>query len=98
MPPFVELTQKAGAAIRAARPDANMVLCAEDCWPHLQAELTSGIGTAGNVIAIHPYCHGQPRPEREWFFRDGGAELRRLSQANGGPRARRDHGGRLDHL
>ena len=38
------------------------------------------------MIAIHPYCHGQPRPEREWFFRDGGAELRRLSRANGGPK------------
>jgi hypothetical protein len=85
VPPFVEMTQKAAAAIRAAKPDANIILCAEDCWSHLQAELTSGIGTAGNVIAIHPYCHGQPRPEREWFFRDGGNELRQLSRNNGGP-------------
>jgi hypothetical protein len=37
------------------------------------------------VIAIHPYCHGQPRPEREWFFRDGGEQLRQLSRGNGGP-------------
>jgi hypothetical protein len=85
VPPFVEMTKKAGAAIRAVHPDANVVLCAEDCWPHIQAELAEGIGTAGNVIAIHPYCHGQPRPEREWFFRDGGRELRQLSKANGGP-------------
>ena len=85
VPPFVELTQKAGAALRAARPDANIVLCAEDSWSNLQAELKSGIGTAGNVIGIHPYCHGQPRPEREWCFRDRGDELRRLSRANGGP-------------
>jgi hypothetical protein len=86
VPRFVELTKKAGAAIRAARPDATIVLCAEDGWGSLQAELSSRIGTAGDVIAIHPYCHEQPRPEREWFFRDGGAELRRLSRANGGPR------------
>jgi hypothetical protein len=86
VPRFVELTKKAGAAIRVARPDATIVLCAEDGWGSLQAELSSGIGAAGDVIAIHPYCHGQPRPEREWFFRDGGAELRRLSLANGGPK------------
>ena len=82
---FVELSLKAGAAIRSVRPDARIVLCAEDCWPTLQQMLEEGIGPAGNVISIHPYCHGQPRPEREWFLNDGGSALRRLSRAHGGP-------------
>ena len=82
---FVDLSLKAGAAIRAARPDANVVLCAEDVWPTLRQMLAEGIGPAGNVISTHPYCHGQPRPEREWFLNDGGRELRRVSREHGGP-------------
>jgi len=83
--PFVALTKKAGAAIRAVRPDANVILCSEDVWSLLFPMLTSGIGSAGNTISIHPYCHGQPRPEREWFFSDYGRELRNASLTNGGP-------------
>lgn len=47
--------------------------------------LQEGIGPAGNVISIHPYCHGQPRPEREVFLRDGVKELRQTSREHGGP-------------
>lgn len=83
--PFVALTKKAGDAIRAVRPDANVILCSEDVWSLLSAMLTSGIGSAGNTISIHPYCHRQPRPEREWFFSDYGRELRAVSLTNGGP-------------
>ena len=82
---FVELSRKAGAAIREVRPEATVVLCAEDCWPTLKQMLEEGIGPAGHVISVHPYCHGQPRPEREWFFSDGGRELRSVSRAHGGP-------------
>jgi len=82
---FVELSLKAGAAIRDAQPEASVVLCAEDVWPTLKQMLTEGIGPAGHVISVHPYCHGQPRPEREWFLNDGGRELRAVSRAHGGP-------------
>jgi len=82
---FVELSLAAGAAIRQAQPEATVVICAEDCWPTLKQMLEEGIGPAGHVLSIHPYCHGQPRPEREWFLADGGHELRGVSAAHGGP-------------
>jgi hypothetical protein len=82
---FVELSLKAGRAIREAQPEATVVLCAEDCWPTLKQMLEEGIGPAGHAVSVHPYCHGQPRPEREWFLADGGSELRAVSRARGGP-------------
>ncbi len=82
---FVELTQKASASIRAVRPDASVIICAEDVWPTLEQMLEKGIGPAGDVISIHPYCHGQPRPEREVFLRDLCGELRQVSRRHGGP-------------
>lgn len=82
---FVDLSLQAGAAIRAVRPEATVVLCAEDVWPTLKQMLEEGIGPAGHVVSVHPYCHGQPRPEREWFLQDGGRELRAVSRAHGGP-------------
>jgi hypothetical protein len=75
----------ADAAIREARPDANIVICSEDVWPVLRQMLHEGIGPAGNVISVHPYCHGQPRPEREVFLKDGFGELRRVSREHSGP-------------
>jgi hypothetical protein len=82
---FVELTLNAGQAIRQVQPDANIIITAEDVWPALKQMLEEGIGPAGNVISIHPYCHGQPRPEREVFLRDGFRELRQVSREHGGP-------------
>jgi hypothetical protein len=83
--PFVELTQKASAAIKAARPDATVITCSEDVWAALAELMKQGICPATEVYAIHPYCHDQPRPEREWFLKDGGRELRELSRKHGGP-------------
>lgn len=82
---FVELTRAAGDAIRAAQPEATVIVGAEDVWPTLRQMLEEGLGPAGHAISIHPYCHGQPRPEREWFLADGGRELRRVSREFGGP-------------
>jgi hypothetical protein len=82
---FVELSLAAGAAIRAVQPEASIAVCAEDYWPTLKQMIIEGIGPAGNVLSIHPYCHGQPRPEREMFLKDNGQELRELSRQHGGP-------------
>ncbi|MGI5924757.1 MAG: sugar-binding protein [Lentisphaeria bacterium] len=82
---FVELSLAAGAAIREVQPEASIAVCAEDYWPTLKQMIEEGIGPAGNVLSIHPYCHGQPRPEREMFLKDGGKELRELSRKHGGP-------------
>lgn len=82
---FVELSLAAGAAIRQVQPKATVAVCAEDCWPTLKQMVEEGIGPAGNVLSIHPYCHGQPRPEREMFLKDDGRELRELSRQHGGP-------------
>jgi len=82
---FVELTRKAGIAIRSVRKDANVIICAEDVWPTLKQMLEEGIGPAGSVISIHPYCHGQPRPEREVFLHDLCRQLRAVSRKHNGP-------------
>ena len=82
---FVELSLAAGAAIREVQPEAIIAVCAEDYWPTLKQMIEEGIGPAGNVLSIHPYCHGQPRPEREMFLKDNGKELRALSRKHGGP-------------
>ncbi|MDD4537482.1 MAG: sugar-binding protein [Lentisphaeria bacterium] len=82
---FVELSLAAGAAIREVQPEATIAVCAEDYWPTLKQMIEEGIGPAGNVLSIHPYCHGQPRPEREMFLKDNGKELRALSRKHGGP-------------
>lgn len=82
---FVELSLAAGAAIRDVQPAASIAVCAEDYWPTLTQMIAEGIGPAGNVLSIHPYCHGQPRPEREMFLKDHGKELRDLSRKHGGP-------------
>jgi hypothetical protein len=85
VPKFVELTRKASATIKAARPDATVITCSEDVWLALAELMKEGICPATEVYAIHPYCHDQPRPEREWFLKDGGNELRALSRLHGGP-------------
>lgn len=82
---FVELSLAAGAAIREVQSEATIAVCAEDYWPTLKQMIEEGIGPAGNVLSIHPYCHGQPRPEREMFLKDNGKELRELSRKHGGP-------------
>ena len=81
---FVELTRKANDAIRAILPDANIAVCAEDVWPTLRQMVENGIADEKNIISFHPYCHGQPRPEREMFFNDNGKAMREICQKHGG--------------
>ena len=81
---FVELTRKADDAIRAVRPDADVAVTAEDVWPLLKQMLELGVAKAHNIVSFHPYCHGQPRPEREVFSRNGLKELREAAAAHGG--------------
>ena len=81
---FVELTRKANDAIRSVLPDANIAVCAEDVWPTLRQMVENGIADEKNIISFHPYCHGQPRPEREMFFNDNGKAMRDLCKTHGG--------------
>ena len=81
---FTSFTRAAVAAVRAEQPQATVVVAAEDVWHYLTAMVTRGIAAKEDVIAFHPYCHAQPRPEREFFFNDGGKALRALAQAHGG--------------
>ena len=81
---FVELTRKANDAIRGVLPNANIAVCAEDVWPTLKQMVEQGIADEKNIISFHPYCHGQPRPEREMFFSDNGKAMRDVCQKHGG--------------
>ncbi len=81
---FVELTRKANDAIRGVLPDANIAVCAEDVWPTLRQMVEQGIADEKNIISFHPYCHGQPRPEREMFFSDNGKDMREVCLKHGG--------------
>jgi hypothetical protein len=45
-----------------------------------------GIAGEKDLIAFHPYCHRQHRPEREYFLKDFGAKHRALAEKHGGAR------------
>ncbi len=81
---FVELSRMGAEAIHEADPEVNVALTAEDCPPFLEKMLLQGIATDRDMVSIHPYCHGQPRPEHEWFFRDDGEFHKGLARRNGG--------------
>ncbi len=81
---FVELSRMGAEAIHEADPNVNVALTAEDYQPFLEKLLLMGIATDRDMVSIHPYCHGQPRPEHEWFFRDNGEFHRALARRNGG--------------
>lgn len=81
---FVKFTRTAVSAIRSVDPDANVAVTSEDCWQYLEDMVQRGIAAKDDMISFHPYCHGQPRPEREMVYRDNAAELMRLLKANGG--------------
>ena len=83
---FVSFTRAASDAIRRVQPDAHIAVTAEDSWPTLATMLRLGIADSRNTISFHPYCHGQPRPERSFFFSDRGKAMRELSAAHGGAR------------
>lgn len=81
---FVELTRKADDAIRAVCPEASVAVTAEDVESLLERMLDLGIAKAHNLVSFHPYCHSQPRPEREMWFRDNGRALRDRAARHGG--------------
>lgn len=81
---FTEFTHAADDAIRQVNPDAIVGVTSEDLPDLLRIMLKSGIARPHNAVAFHPYCHGQHRPEREYFLKDFGAEFRALARANGG--------------
>ena len=81
---FVECSRACRDAIVAARPQANVLLTAEDVASFFNRMIELGIARDNDVLSFHPYCHAQIRPEREMFFNDDGASIRRLAAAHGG--------------
>ncbi len=83
---FTRFSRGVTAALRKANPDAYVAVCSEDLHEMLAYMLEKGITDPGNAVSFHPYAHAQIRPEREMFFRDGGAEYRRILSRHGGVR------------
>ena len=83
---FKEFSDKTKEAIRAVRPDADILVCAECEEKCLRRELKLGVAGKDDCVSFHPYVHtADPRPEREkWFWLDEGAEIRKLMAENGG--------------
>ena len=81
---FAELCRKSAAAIHAEDPEATVALTGEDVDWLLYDMIKVGCAKKGDLISFHPYCHAQPRPEREYWFNDGGRKMRELCAANGG--------------
>lgn len=89
---FLDLSAKAKTRIRAVRPDATIVTCAECELKCLRAELKGGVAEKGDRVSFHPYVCNRldPRPEDyEFFWNDEGREIRRLMAENGGADALR---------
>jgi hypothetical protein len=82
---FVEFTNKAVKAMKSVRPDATVLVAAEDVFFRLQEMLEKGIGKGADVIAIHTYTKRLPRPEMGEFLGDGLKALRKYSRKFGGP-------------
>lgn len=82
---FVELSLEAKRAIRKVNPNADIAVCAEDVERSLIMQIELGIADdPRDIISFHPYCHGQPRPEREMFLKDNGTKIRQLCEKHGG--------------
>jgi hypothetical protein len=81
---FIELTSCAKNAVRCVVPDAVVGVAAEDVESWLDAMIRRGIAGEKDLIAFHPYCHRQHRPEREYFLKDFGAKHRALAEKHGG--------------
>lgn len=81
---FVDCSRACRDAIRAVRPQANILLTAEDVPAFFNRMIEFGIARDNDVLSFHPYCHAQIRPEREMFFKDDGAAIRKLAAARGG--------------
>lgn len=84
---FLDLTAKTKKRIRAVRPDANIVVCAECELKCLYWELKGGIAEKGDCVSFHPYVCNRlnPRPEDyEFFWNDEGREIRKQMAEHGG--------------
>ena len=84
---FLDLTAKTKKRIRAVRPDANIVVCAECELKCLYWELDGGIAEKGDCVSFHPYVCNRlnPRPEDyEFFWNDEGREIRKRMAEHGG--------------
>jgi len=83
---FTKFSRIIAERLHKCRPDATVVVCAEDGWHGLTRMLVEGIAKKGECISFHPYIHSQdPHPEHlDFFFADSGAEMREIARDNGG--------------
>lgn len=81
---FVDFTRRTDDEL-AKRGISSVLVGSEDWWDMLKIMLDMGLAKPDNVIAIHPYDHKQPIPERcGFFFKDGGKAVRAYTRAHGG--------------
>jgi len=82
--PMMDTAKKAAKAMHEVDPNARIYITGEDVEVLLTKMIASGVATENEGISFHPYGHKNPYPERVYWFRDGGAEIRALAKANGG--------------
>lgn len=84
IPKHAAATRKAVEAIRAADPAFSAGVGVEDYWSFFKHMLKGDLVRADDLVSIHPYDHERRPPEGNWFFRDGGREVREYLKEHGG--------------
>lgn len=82
--PLMDAAKKAAKAIHEADPKARVYVTGEDVEFLLKMMIETGVATEREGISFHPYGHKIPFPERIYWFKDNGAEIRALARAHGG--------------
>ena len=81
---FMDTGKKAAKAIRETDPKAQVYILGEDVEWLLKDMIASDVATEHEGISIHPYTHKTLCPERSFWMRDNGAEIRALAKQHGG--------------
>lgn len=84
MVPMMEAARKSAAAIHEVDPKAVVYVLGEDTEDLLKDMIKLDVATANEGISFHPYVHSTLCPERSYWMRDNGAEIRALAKEHGG--------------
>lgn len=83
---FVKFSRHVAEMIHMVRPDATVIVAAEDGWSALHDMLCKHIGLDGEVVSFHPYIRSDksPRPEGgDLFWNDDGKAMRDIAWYGG---------------
>ena len=83
-PHWFKTQRMASEGILKGNPAATFETLVEDTEYRLDKMIKDGAVRDWEAISFHPYCHMQPRPEREYFFKDGGRFYKDLALRHGG--------------